>query len=96
MIALLIAAQLAAAQPAIAPRAYIVPDRRLTPKEAAALRRCLGGGLVEAQDPSLFRRQDAVRLRNLGDLPKAHHEKAVLRMEGPCVKPEVVQYNVGR
>lgn len=95
MLALLIAAQvgIVTVNPPVL-RPY--PDRPLTAKEAAAWRRCLGDGVVEAQDRSLFRRQDAVRLRNLGDLPKAHHEKAVLRMEGPCVKPEVVQYNVGR
>jgi hypothetical protein len=53
-------------------------------------------GVTTAADESLLRPQDRaeLRLRNLGDLPKAHHEIAVNRTVMGCAAPLIVRYDV--
>lgn len=58
---------------------------------------CKAQGTYEIADPALlYRQDDKARLSELGDLPKANHEKAVVRMVGPCADPLVVRYGAGR
>ncbi|HEY0648313.1 hypothetical protein [Phenylobacterium sp.] len=58
---------------------------------------CKSQGTYEIADPALLYREDGrVKLSELGDLPKANHEKAVVRMIGPCANPLVVRYGAGR
>jgi hypothetical protein len=58
---------------------------------------CKSDGRYEIADPALLYRQDGkARMRSLGDLPKANHEKAVLRTIDGCTAPVVVGYEVGR
>ena len=84
MLAMLAAATLASAAPPPVARA----------DSAAA---CRANGRYEISDPALLYRHDGrVKASRLGDLPKANHEKAVLRMIGPCANPMVVRYGVGR
>src|SRR4051812_25108723 len=77
MIALLLAAQVAALEPAAPPRASQSGACGYSPVQKVADR-------------------DAAVARKLGDLPKAHHEIAVMRTEGGCPRPVIVRYNVGR
>jgi hypothetical protein len=55
-------------------------------------------GVTTAADESLLRPQDRaeLRLRKLGDLPKAHHEIAVHRTVMGCVAPLIVRNDVER
>jgi hypothetical protein len=55
-------------------------------------------GVTTAADESLLRPQDRaeLRLRKLGDLPKAHHEIAIHRTVMGCVAPLIVRNDVER
>ncbi len=67
------------------------------PAPAAAETVCEGTGRYEIADRALLYREDGrVKLSELGALPKANHEKAVLRTVGECSAPVVVRYGVGR
>lgn len=58
---------------------------------------CKPNGRYEIADPALLYRHDGkARVSRLGDLPKANHEKAVLRVVDGCAAPLVVGYGVGR
>jgi hypothetical protein len=91
MIALLMAAQLAAAAPPLIQG----PAFRQPPTPAA----CKSNGKVETSspvDPALLYRHDGKPLgHNLADLPKPNKEKAVLRSIDGCANPLIVQFNVG-
>jgi hypothetical protein len=84
MIALLLAAQLTGAPP-LAPQTVV--DVRSPLFERG---RC---GLWDAQP--IKRRNAQPRIQSLGELPRANHELAVMRL-GPdgCSKPVVVRRNV--
>lgn len=52
---------------------------------------------VQPADPALLYRDDGrARASRLGDLPKANHEKAVVRTINGCAAPVYVGYGVGR
>ena len=92
MLAVLAAAVLSAAPAAVLP-AQTSPLLRGRPASEA----CKSHGSVQVQDPALLYRQDGkAKLSRLGALPKANHEKAVLRSVDGCAKPLVVQYGAGR
>jgi hypothetical protein len=58
---------------------------------------CRSQGRFEVSDPALLYRHDGkAKIARLGDLPKANHEKAVLRTVDGCAAPMVVGYGVGR
>jgi hypothetical protein len=58
---------------------------------------CRSQGTYEIVDRALLYREDGkAKLSQLGELPKANHEKAVVRMMGPCANPLVVRYEAGR
>lgn len=58
---------------------------------------CKSQGTYEISDPALLYRGDGkAKLAQLGELPKANHEKAVVRTIGPCANPLVVRYGAGR
>jgi hypothetical protein len=58
---------------------------------------CRSQGTMEVSDKALLYRDDGkARITELGELPKANHEKAVVRMVGPCANPLVVRYRAGR
>ena len=58
---------------------------------------CKAQGTYEIADRALLYRQDGkAKLSELGDLPKANHEKAVVRTVGGCADPLVVRYGTGR
>ena len=85
----IIAAATVAATPA--PRVFV------TPPSAAASSVCKAEGRYEISDPALLYRNDGkAKFKSLGDLPKANHEKTVMRTIGPCSAPMVVRYGVGR
>ena len=87
MLAILAAVTLAAGPP------VILDARRPGPIEARA---CKPSGRYEVSDPALLYRHDGkARLTRLGDLPRANHEKAVLRTVDGCSAPLVVRYRVG-
>jgi hypothetical protein len=92
MLALLLAAQVAAAPPLLQPSVH-----RFDGRPAAF---CKGAGVIETSGPSpalLYRPQDRAhtRVTRLADLPKANKEIAVNRMVDGCPAPLVVQFNVG-
>jgi hypothetical protein len=93
MIALLLAAQVAAAQPALQPRVYRMPLQR----DVSEI--CKGAGRFETSQPSspalLYRRDGKKLSHKLNELPKPDLEKTVLRMTAGCVNPLIVQFNVG-
>ncbi|MBU1375277.1 MAG: hypothetical protein KKE02_11525 [Alphaproteobacteria bacterium] len=65
--------------------------------DSAARPVCKSNGRYEIADPALLYRQDGkAKMANLGKLPKANHEKAVLRTVDGCAAPVVVGYEVGR
>ena len=85
--------QLAAATVASAagPTAFL----RAGPLEPAAV--CKTQGTYEVSDPALlYRDGDKAKVSQLGDLPKANHEKAVVRTIGGCAAPLVVRYGTGK
>jgi len=58
---------------------------------------CKANGRYEIADPALLYRNDGqAKMSMLGQLPKANHEKAVLRTIDGCVAPVTVGYGVGR
>jgi len=58
---------------------------------------CRSQGRYEIADPALLYRHDGkAKMAQLGDLPRANHEKAVLRTIDGCAAPMVVRYGVGR
>ncbi|TAJ73666.1 MAG: hypothetical protein EPO51_04090 [Phenylobacterium sp.] len=70
---------------------------RLAMVDPAARPVCKSNGRYEIADPALlYRRDGKARVSPLGALPKANHEKAVLRTIDGCAAPVVVGYQVGR
>ena len=58
---------------------------------------CKSQGTYEIADRALLYREGGkAKLSELGDLPKANHEKAVVRMIGGCAAPLVIRYGAGR
>ena len=58
---------------------------------------CKAQGTYQISDPALLYRDDGkAKFSQLGDMPKANHEKAVVRTIGPCANPLVVRYGAGR
>lgn len=58
---------------------------------------CKSQGTYEISDPALLYREDGkAKFSELGDMPKANHEKAVLRTVDGCANPLVVRYGAGR
>lgn len=57
---------------------------------------CKANGRYEIAEPALLYRKGRAKASVLGDLPKANHEKAVLRTIDGCAAPLVVGYEVGR
>jgi hypothetical protein len=58
---------------------------------------CKTNGRYEVADPALLYRDDGKgKMSQLDQLPKANHEKAVLRVVEGCAAPLVVGYEVGR
>ena len=67
---------------------------RVAAMEPAAA--CKAQGTYQVSDRALLYRDDGkAKLSELGDLPKANYEKAVLRTVGPCAVPLVVRYGAG-
>lgn len=102
MIAILLAAQIAAA----APVEFTVTSITVTGRAATPYRKdfvqpevlCPAAIVTDASAaaPSLLRPQDRkdLRPRNLADLPKANQEVAVARTVGGCVVPVGIRYSV--
>lgn len=90
MLALLAAITVAAIPVADArPRAFTT-DGAIRPA-------CKPTGRYEIANPALLYRDDGkARMSALGALPKANHEKAVVRTIDGCAAPLVVGYDVGR
>jgi hypothetical protein len=94
MLVLFAVATLAAA-PAAAPVQPLLTERR--PVFGEARTACKPTGRYEITDPALLYRNDGkARMNRLGALPKANHEKAVLRTVDGCSAPVVVRHQVGR
>jgi hypothetical protein len=89
MIALLLAAQVAAAPPPAAPREWA---RRLKPHgiELGVVPAACGQSVTQVSGPRDFRPGVHV----LADLPPAHLEIAVERSIGGCPAPIIVRYDV--
>jgi len=63
----------------------------------AAKPACKANGRYEIVEPALLYREDGkAKMSMLGQLPKANHEKTVLRTIDGCAAPLVVGYEVGR
>lgn len=89
MLAIVVVAAVVTSNPA--PRVFVAP------LADSATTACKAEGRYEIADPALLYRDDGkARPGPLGELPKANHEKAVMRMIGPCANPMVVRYGVGR
>lgn len=85
MIALLLAAQVVAAPPA---------DRPVQLGARMVMREAVNCGLWDAQ-PVNRRAPQPPRIQSLGELPPAHMELTVLRLdENGCSKPVIVRRNV--
>ncbi len=93
MLALLAAATMTAtvaAAPAAGRAPALVDD-------APPARACKTNGSIEIAAPALLYRDDGkAKMSALSRLPKANHEKAVLREIEGCAAPLVVGYEVGR
>ena len=98
MLALLAAAATLAAQPAPAAAPEMKVYRGAEARAmASADVLCKAQGRLEIADPALLYRKDGkAKVQQLGDLPKANHEKAVARTVGGCANPMVVEYGAGR
>ena len=84
---------LAAAIVASTPAPKVFVER---PVLAEAETVCKATGRYEIADRALLYRDDGRdKLSQLGDLPMANHEKAVVRTIGGCSAPVVVRYGVG-
>ena len=76
----------------------LVPSRRRSVVEPQVI--CPSQGAMQTSDPAspvlLLRPQDrkAIRLKKLGDLPKANKEIAVLRSVDGCAVPVGIRYSV--
>jgi hypothetical protein len=71
------------------------PQVFITPPPAGQA--CKTNGRYEIADPALLYRDDGkAKMSQLGKLPKANHEKAVLRVIDGCTAPLVVRYQAGR
>lgn len=58
---------------------------------------CKSQGTYEIADRALLYREDGkAKVSELAELPKANHEKAVLRTIGGCADPLVIRYGAGR
>ena len=61
---------------------------------------CKAHGSYQISQPAemalLYRRDGKAQASRLGDLPKANHEKAVMRTVGGCAAPLYVRTGVGR
>ncbi|WP_068875489.1 MULTISPECIES: hypothetical protein [unclassified Phenylobacterium] len=94
MLALLAAATMTAtvaAAPTAGARAPVFVE------DAPSGQTCKANGRFEIADPALLYRDDGkAKMSVLGRLPKANHEKAVLREVDGCAAPLVVGYEVGR
>jgi hypothetical protein len=76
------------------PSAPLLAETRIVRMDAQA---CKSQGTYQVSDPALLYRDDgSAKTSRLEDLPKANHEKAVVRMIGPCANPLVVRYGAGR
>ena len=65
--------------------------------DAGARPACTSNGRYEIADRALLYRDDGkARMSALGQLPKANHEKTVLRTIDGCAAPLMVGYEVGR
>jgi len=85
---------IAAATVASTPPPQVFVERRAPALSDVA---CKPTGRYEIVDPALLYRDDGkAKVAALGRLPKANHEKAVLRTVGGCSAPVVVRYGVGR
>lgn len=90
MLAILAAATLATTP---SPTVRAAPDIPTIPPLPEA---CLTGR-YEVSDPALLYRDDGkAKFSALSQLPKANHEKAVLRTIAGCSAPMVVRYGAGR
>lgn len=90
----LFAAMTVAAAPAVDARPRVLVAPRLL---AAQPSDACSAGRYEIADRALLYRDDGrARASQLGQLPKAHHEKAVVRTVDGCAAPLVVGYEVGR
>jgi len=88
-------AMLAAMTVAVAPTTE--PRPRMSMIDRSARPVCKSDGRYEIADPALLYRNDGkASMAPLGALPKANHEKAVLRTVDGCTAPVVVGYQVGR
>jgi hypothetical protein len=88
---------LAAAPVALAVAAAAGSPAPLRLAAAEPAQACKAQGAYEVSDPVLLYRQDGrAKLSRLDDLPKADHEKAVLRTIGPCAVPVVVRQGAGQ
>ena len=87
----------AAATAALAGGPTADPRSRAATLTPPAAHGCKTNGRYEIVDPALLYRKDGkARISVLGKLPKANHEKAVLRVIDGCAAPLVVGYEVGR
>lgn len=94
MLALLAAATMTATV-AAAPAADV--RARVLAEGASSAQACPTNGRFEIADPALLYRDDGkAKMSPLSRLPKANHEKAVLRVVDGCAAPLVVGYEVGR
>ena len=85
---------LAAATMVSTPAPQVFVERRVLPGMETV---CKATGRYEIADLALLYRDDGRdKLSQLGDLPKANHEKAVVRTIGDCSAPLVVRYGIGR
>ncbi|MBJ7412389.1 MAG: hypothetical protein JHD15_18805 [Phenylobacterium sp.] len=94
MLALLAAATMTATV-AAAPTADL--RARVLVEGAPPMQACKTNGRFEIADPALLYRDNGkAKMSALSRLPKANHEKAVLREIDGCAAPLVVGYEVGR
>lgn len=97
MLALLAAATALAAQAAPTPEVRVYRGAQAQAlAQADMLCRPQGTMQVFADPALLYRRDGKAKVQQLGELPKANHEKAVARSVGGCANPLVVQYGAGR
>jgi hypothetical protein len=88
-------ALLAAMTVASTPTADARPRLAMVDPDAPAA--CKSNGRYEIAEPVLLYRDDGKARRSpLGALPKANHEKTVLRTVDGCAAPVVVGYQIGR
>jgi hypothetical protein len=95
MLAMIIAAAaVASAQPSPSLAASVFKD----PSPFAATAACKATGRYQTDwEPALlYRQQDRLGAKRLGDLPKPDYEKTVMRTVEGCSAPLVVGSSVGR